>query len=193
MKGGANMSSFTKKAIKDSFFKLLLEKPIDRITIKDIANDCGISRNTFYYHYEDMPSLVEDMIMDEVNTLIEKYPTIDSFDKGVEVAVEFVLSNRRAAMHVYNSDHRYIYERCLMRICGHVARTFVNSSIPEGRVSDEDRELLVNYYKCIGFGFIIDWCDNGMKAGYARTFKKIIELRKGIVAKLLDIEELEGI
>ena len=52
------MPAFTKKAIADSFLKLLREKPLDKITIKDIVEDCGINRNTFYYHFEDIPALV---------------------------------------------------------------------------------------------------------------------------------------
>ena len=42
------MSKLTQKAIQNSFLKLLESKPIDHITIKDITDDCGISRNTFY-------------------------------------------------------------------------------------------------------------------------------------------------
>ena len=59
-----NMSKLTQKAIKESFVKLVDKKPIDRITIKDITDECGISRNTFYYHYSDLPALVEELLMD---------------------------------------------------------------------------------------------------------------------------------
>ena len=55
------MSSFTKKAIVESFLKLLKEKPVEKITIKDIVEDCGINRNTFYYHFDDIPSLMEEI------------------------------------------------------------------------------------------------------------------------------------
>ena len=44
------MTQFTSKAIEESFIRLLNERPLDKITIKDIVDDCGISRNTFYYH-----------------------------------------------------------------------------------------------------------------------------------------------
>ena len=39
------MANFTKKAIKESFLKLLNEKPMSRITVRDIVEDCGINRN----------------------------------------------------------------------------------------------------------------------------------------------------
>ena len=46
-KGEYCMANFTKKAIRDSFVKLLNEKPISQITVKDIVEDCGVNRNTF--------------------------------------------------------------------------------------------------------------------------------------------------
>ncbi|MDY4491271.1 MAG: TetR/AcrR family transcriptional regulator, partial [Candidatus Faecousia sp.] len=54
------MANFTKKAIRDSFVKLLNEKPISQITVKDIVEDCGVNRNTFYYYYQDLPQLMEN-------------------------------------------------------------------------------------------------------------------------------------
>ena len=44
------MPTFTKKAIEIALFKLLNEKPLSKITVKDIVEECGINRNSFYYH-----------------------------------------------------------------------------------------------------------------------------------------------
>ena len=41
------MAAFTKTAIRNSFIKLLNERPISQITIRDIVDDCGVNRNTF--------------------------------------------------------------------------------------------------------------------------------------------------
>lgn len=51
------MANFTRKAIKDTFLKLLNQRPLTQITVKDIVEDCGINRNSFYYHFEDLPAL----------------------------------------------------------------------------------------------------------------------------------------
>ena len=52
------MPNFTKNAIKASFMKLLNEKPLNKISVKNIVEDCGINRNSFYYHFQDIPSLI---------------------------------------------------------------------------------------------------------------------------------------
>ena len=53
------MPKFTKTAIMQSFVKLLDSTPFDRITVKDIVDDCGVNRNTFYYNFEDIYALVD--------------------------------------------------------------------------------------------------------------------------------------
>ena len=100
------MPNFTKKAIKEAFIALLDEKPLNRITVKDIVETCGINRNSFYYHYEDLPALIEEIIAGRVEELIQAHPTIDSVEDCFDAALEFVLQNRRAVLHIYNSISR---------------------------------------------------------------------------------------
>ena len=47
------MSQVTKRALEASLKNLLLKKPLSKITISDITEDCGINRMTFYYHFKD--------------------------------------------------------------------------------------------------------------------------------------------
>lgn len=53
------MSGFTKEIIAKTFTELLDEKPMSKITVKDIVERCGVNRNTFYYHFKDIPDVVE--------------------------------------------------------------------------------------------------------------------------------------
>lgn len=53
------MSQITKRALEASLKNMLLQKPLDKITINNIAKDCGINRMTFYYHFKDIYDLVE--------------------------------------------------------------------------------------------------------------------------------------
>ena len=53
------MSQITKRALEASLKKMLLQKPLDKITIADLTDDCGVNRMTFYYHFKDIYDLVE--------------------------------------------------------------------------------------------------------------------------------------
>ena len=68
------MANFTKNAIKSSFLKLLNERPLSQITVKDIVSDCGVNRNTFYYYFEDIPKLIEDIVLENAEHIINEFP-----------------------------------------------------------------------------------------------------------------------
>ena len=60
------MTDFTRREIKTRFMELLSEKNLDKITVKELADVCGISRNTFYYHYHDIFEVMEDIFHNEI-------------------------------------------------------------------------------------------------------------------------------
>ena len=75
------MANFTRQAIEAAFMKLLNSKPLNKISVRDIVEECGINRNSFYYHFQDIPSLLEEIITTNTDRLIEEYPSISSLDE----------------------------------------------------------------------------------------------------------------
>ena len=68
------MSQVTKRALEASLKKLLLERPLDKITVTDIAEDCGINRMTFYYHFRDIYDLVEWACQEDARRILDGKP-----------------------------------------------------------------------------------------------------------------------
>ena len=77
------MAQFTKRAIVESFLKLLNQKPLDKITVKEIVDDCGINRNTFYYHFEDIRALLSFVVDAEVECVITDNTDVESLGRGI--------------------------------------------------------------------------------------------------------------
>ena len=48
-----------KRTIAEMLIKLLEHKPVDKITVKELVDACGISRQTFYYHFQDIMEVIE--------------------------------------------------------------------------------------------------------------------------------------
>lgn len=171
------MPNFTKQAIKETFLRQLSQRPLSKITVKDIVEECGINRNSFYYHFEDLPALVEDIVAERVSELVERHPTIDSVEQCFDTLVEFVMQNKRAIYNVYNSMSRDIFERYLMELCGYIVTAYVKPSLagqPEADVA-----AVIRYHKCACFGTVIDWLNGGMDADIAAYFRRICQLRLG--------------
>ena len=49
-----------REAIQAAFLSLLEERPLRDITVKDIVQSCGVNRNSFYYHFKDIPALLQE-------------------------------------------------------------------------------------------------------------------------------------
>ena len=56
----------TKNAIETAFVKLLNERNFEKVMVKDIVEECGLTRNTFYYYYEDTYNIITDILEREI-------------------------------------------------------------------------------------------------------------------------------
>jgi AcrR family transcriptional regulator len=156
------MPPFAKREIKNSFIKLLTERPISQITVKDIVEDCGVNRNSFYYHFQDIPSLLEEIIVEMTAKVIENLPEESTFEEKVTAALQEINLNKRMIYHIYGSSNREFYEKQLMKICEHVTRTYIRSREYSERVDSKDLEFVISYLKCELFGQLIDWFNHDM-------------------------------
>ena len=77
------MSQVTKRALETSLKNLLLQKPLDKITINDITADCGINRMTFYYHFKDIYDLVEWSCLEDAEKALNNKKTYDTWEQGL--------------------------------------------------------------------------------------------------------------
>ncbi len=83
--------SETKKAIAEAFLILMQKKSIDKITVKDVSDACGMARQSFYYHFQDILELVEWMaeqaLQDAVARSLEIDDPVDSIEQFISMAV----------------------------------------------------------------------------------------------------------
>lgn len=179
------MPNFTKRAIKESFWKLLNEQPLTQISVREIVEECGINRNSFYYHFQDIPSLIEEIVMDAANALIQQHPSITSIDEGVEAAFRFTLENKKAILHICNSVNRNIYEQYLMRICEYVVTTYFDTVFEKDIVSKSNRDIMILFTKCELFGLSIDWINTGMQDDAIEKLKHLLSLCNGLSSEMI--------
>lgn len=86
----------TKKAISNVFWQLLEEKPYHKITVQNIVECCQVNRNTFYYHFQDIPAPAEYSIQEWTDEVIKKHCELGSPQSCITlIAREFV--SRRSA------------------------------------------------------------------------------------------------
>lgn len=172
------MANFTAKAIKETFISLLEEHPLTEITIKDIVEKCGINRNSFYYHYRDMPALIEEIILEEAESFISEYPSVSSIVECFDAMTGFASQRKRPIMHIYRSVNREVFERTLMSVCEYFVCNYVNTALTDIPINDSDKKTVITYYKSVCFGLVMEWLNCGMNENFANEIRRIFMLKK---------------
>lgn len=169
-------NDYTKDSIKAAFIRLLNERPLNKISVKSIVDICNISRNTFYYHFQDIPGLLEEIIIDSANTLVREHDTVRSMGECIESAFSFVKANKKAVYHIYNSVDRAAYEDFVCKMCDHTATLLVREQLAGQEVSDADRAALTYFVKCQFIGLCMDWTRSGMNDDIADKYHRSVAL-----------------
>ncbi len=184
------MANFTEQAIKNTFIDLLNEKPLNQITVKDIVVKCGINRNSFYYHFQDIPNLLETIVKDNTDQIIQAYPSVETLETAFEAALTFALQNKRAVLNIFNSANRDLFEQNLWNVCDYVIKSYADNFIAKSStaykpLNDKDAEVIYRYYVCQLFGTVTYWLENKMPGDIIEDTKRTCELQRGVLEYML--------
>ncbi|MBE6909568.1 MAG: TetR/AcrR family transcriptional regulator [Ruminococcaceae bacterium] len=179
------MPSFTREKIMESCLKMLNERPMSQITVKAIVEDCGINRNSFYYHFTDIPTLLGTIVTEYADRLIAEYAKADSLEECLAAATQFARENRRAVLHVYRSENRGIYEQHLIRVCHDVVVSYLETAFGDVPVEKEDAEALVHFFQCELIGQILTWLESDMNYDIQSRFARMSKLRREMVEEII--------
>ena len=142
------MTNLTKREIKNTFLKMLEEKPLNQITVKALVSECGINRNSFYYHYPDIPAIIEEIVKDEADGIIKEYSSIDSMQTGLNAILAFASMKRKALLHIFNSVNRDIFEQHLWKICEYVVGAYLESIFENSKLNEFEIKIAIKFYIC---------------------------------------------
>ena len=157
------MSQVTKRALEASLKHLLLVKPLNKITINDIAEDCGINRMTFYYHFKDIYDLVEWCCVEDASRALAGKKTYETWQQGFLQIFEAVLENKPFIMNVYHSVSREQVENYLYKLTYDLLEGVVEEQAQGMSVRDEDKAFIATVYKYSFVGLMLDWIKGNMK------------------------------
>ena len=157
------MPNSTKNIMKASLKKLIKKKPLAKITISDIAEDCGISRMTFYYHFKDIYDLVEWCILNDAAESTSGGVLTDTWENELITIFTVARMNKEFYLSLFNSMDRELSERYILRYTDRVAVRIVDDTLAEISTTDENKARLADYYSHAIMGLISCWAIGGMK------------------------------
>lgn len=180
------MSQITKRALEESLKKMLLKKPVNKITISDITEDCGINRMTFYYHFKDIYDLVEWSCVEDAARALDGKKTYDTWQQGFQQIFQAVLDNKPFVQNVYQSVNQEQVETYLYSLTHNLLIGVIEEKAVGMQVRDEDKEFIADFFKFAFVGLMLDWIRNGMKKDPQQIIDRLSILIEGDITRALN-------
>lgn len=103
----------TKKTLSASLKKCMERKPLSKITVTDIVNECGLNRKTFYYHFQDVPDLLKWTLEQEAVDVVKEFDLLNELEAALRFAVNYIRENSHIINCAYDSMGRDELKRFL--------------------------------------------------------------------------------
>ena len=171
------MSSTTKQAITESFLYLASKKPLEKITVRDIVDDCGINRNTFYYHFQDIFAVLEEICLSGTRKINTDLPTGEMLGALFLVLIEYTERHPKAMRHIAASIGGSGAERYFAK--GFDAPVFEALTRDTGASEPMLRTATV-FLRHAFIGLLIDYINAAGKIDGKRLAARIATLAKGV-------------
>ena len=182
------MSQLTKRALAASLKKLLARKPLSKITIADITEDCGMNRMTFYYHFQDIYDLIDWICQEEGERAFQGRKDYDTWQEGFIALCHAVIENRAFILGVYRSVQREQVENYLGRVVYGLLLDVVEDLSAPYSLPEQDRAYITNFYKYAFVGVMLDWVRDGMQQPPEEVVGRVSRMTRGQL--LLAIQNL---
>ena len=186
------MANMTKLALEAALKKELLSKPLDKITINDLTEACGISRMTFYYHFKDIYDLVEWVCVEDGTKALQGKKTYETWQEGLCQVFEAVLENRPFIMNIYRAVSREKIENYLNELTYQLIANVVEEKCAGLELEKEDKKFIAEFYKYGFVGVMLDWIGKGMKDDYRKIVEKMAITLNGSIANSIENFEAVG-
>ena len=180
------MPQFTKYALENSLKKLLLQKPLNKITINDITEDCGINRMTFYYHFKDIYDLVEWVCMEDAKKALADNKTYETWQQGFVRIFDAVRENKPFIMNVYRCVSREQVEKYLVPLTDQLIMGVIAERSAGMTVREEDKQFIAQVHSYSFVGLMLDWIKDDMRAEPELLVNKLALVIQGSISAALE-------
>ena len=180
------MSSYTRQAIMDAFLHLLARKPFKKITVRDIVEECGVNRTTFYYYYQDIYAIVEDLFALTLTPFADLLRG-DRNEESLRDIACFVGMNRKACLALWDALGHEQVRRYTYAATDAATHDFIAGRAEGLAVTEEDRKTVFLLVREALFStlylFLRDELPEGAGAAFTRATHGLVRQMLTSLAK----------
>lgn len=178
-------SYITEKALADSLKKLMLSRSINKITVKEVTDQCNVNRRTFYNHFNDTYELLGWIYEHEVIEELEQYYNLEGWKTAVRRVLSYTLDNKIICLNTFNSLGREHLEKFLYDIFCNAFRGVIEDLTKEMNIEKEVKEEVARFFTIAIVGEFIIWLRNGLKEDPESILERIDIMMSGTLYGIL--------
>jgi len=156
-------SIITKSAIACAMKQLMQKIPFDRISTVDIVKKCGISRKTFYYHFQDKYDLVNWIFSIEIIDGILRSTTLDNWMEGSIKLCCYVRDNKAFYTNAINANGQNCFIKFLYNLTEKQITMLCKEACSQRIMATDDLKFLIDFYYNAFIGVFTAWIKSDMK------------------------------
>ncbi len=173
-------SLITKRALAEGMKALMKHKSFDKITVSDITCQCGLNRQTFYYHFQDKYELVNWIYYNEAILTLSEGLCFDNWSEKIGQMLSVIKNDRLFYENAFKSSGSREFEQYLLSFTEELFFNILEKMDLNQSIIKEDKEFIARFYAFGVVGMIISWAKTGMAA----EPENIIRHLKNIVSNL---------
>lgn len=155
-------SNITKKAIADGFKLLMTKKPFEKITISDITSECGLNRQTFYYHFRDKYELLNWVFYNEAITPLAENLTFDNWNQKLLQLLTTIKNNSKFYTNALRTSYGVEFRQYMMKIATDVFIEAIDNISKQ--LDEKDKIFIAEFFAYGVVGTMTEWITKGMRA-----------------------------
>jgi len=180
------MQISTKRILSDSLASILEKKPIDKITVKDIVTECGLTRQTFYNYFSDIYGLVEWTASEEADKALANVSDYENWQQGFYNVMVEIRAHKDLVMNTYQSVYRDLLEKYLYEVIYSYVIVVVERQAVGMSVDQKHKNFIAHFYSLAFISLIFEWVKDGMKDDPKEIVEQTGVLVKGDFKKALN-------
>ena len=166
------MSQLTEKAIVETTLAMAKQRPISKITVRDIVEACGITRNTFYYHFHDIYEVLECALEVELRSLREMGE--QDPEKALFALVDFFISYKKVWVNLYKTVGRDQLSIYALKLLSEVLENRLREESRGMDVEESDLRLITVFYEEALLGVFFRWLKEDTRDNSPEELTEII-------------------
>ena len=140
------MAIDTKQMITEKLFELLCREKTENVTVKRLVEECGISRQTFYYHFKDIIDVMEWGCRQALKDDLETGLKAESPREAITVFVTNTVNRRAAVSHLLASPHGSDFLQLMQKTVKTYLWEMFGRMFPNSRLSVADTEAVLDFF-----------------------------------------------